>query len=98
MTIDYLRNKLGSYKPTYFSTPFKPAAVAIIFFRKDDLTHLLFVKRNESLKEHAGQISFPGGRYDLEDAHLLQTVIRETVEEVGISLTFRYSNYFIRRA
>ena len=36
------------------------------------------------MKNHAGQIAFPGGRFELTDKDLKETAIRETVEEIGI--------------
>jgi 8-oxo-dGTP pyrophosphatase MutT (NUDIX family) len=45
---------------------------------------LLFTRRTEGLARHAGQISFPGGRVEPQDASALQTALRETAEETGI--------------
>jgi 8-oxo-dGTP pyrophosphatase MutT (NUDIX family) len=62
----------------------KPAAVLVPLFKKDDEYHLLFTKRTSHLRQHAGQISFPGGRHDASDSNLLETALRETEEEVGL--------------
>jgi len=45
---------------------------------------VLLTKRPETLPHYAGQVSFPGGGRDLEDADLAATAIREAGEEVGI--------------
>ena len=60
------------------------AAVLIpIIDRASGPTVLLTVRSND-LASHAGQISFPGGRVDPEDADRVATALRETEEEVGI--------------
>ena len=46
--------------------------------------HLVLTRRREDLPSHAGQISFPGGRKEPSET-LLETALRETHEEVGIS-------------
>jgi len=62
----------------------KPAGVLIpIIERTDDLSVLL-TQRAAALKNHAGQVSFPGGRMETVDADITQTALRETHEEVGI--------------
>jgi len=46
--------------------------------------HAVFTKRRDDLKRHAGEISFPGGRRDPEDADLIATALREAHEEIGL--------------
>ena len=62
----------------------KDSAVLVILHRLDDTWQVLFTKRSEQLKDHAGQISFPGGRKDDHDPDFQATAIRETTEEIGI--------------
>ncbi|GAA0350215.1 CoA pyrophosphatase [Bowmanella denitrificans] len=64
--------------------PGRPAAVLMPIIERDELT-LLFTRRAGHLKHHAGQVSFPGGRQEPEDADLLDTALRETREEIGIN-------------
>src|SRR5262245_41645957 len=45
---------------------------------------LVFTVRRDDLPTHAGQISFPGGKRDPNDADAASTAIRETTEELGI--------------
>jgi 8-oxo-dGTP pyrophosphatase MutT (NUDIX family) len=48
---------------------------------------LVFAQRTHRVGQHAGQISFPGGRIDPGDADELQAALRESEEEVGLSRT-----------
>jgi len=50
-----------------------------------DAPHLVLTQRTTTLRRHSGQISLPGGRYDLEDGSLLRTALRETQEELGVN-------------
>jgi 8-oxo-dGTP pyrophosphatase MutT (NUDIX family) len=47
--------------------------------------HLVLTRRRSDLRRHAGEISFPGGRMDGEDASLEQTALREAEEEIGLA-------------
>src|SRR4051812_23466320 len=63
------------------------AAVAIILREHEGGLEALFIRRaDHPLDPWSGQMAFPGGRQDPEDADLLATALRETVEEVGIDL------------
>ncbi|MEW6735238.1 MAG: CoA pyrophosphatase [Acidobacteriota bacterium] len=63
----------------------RPSAVLVPLFSKEGHLHMLFTKRTNNLRNHPGQISFPGGRRDESDASLLETALRETEEELGLS-------------
>jgi 8-oxo-dGTP pyrophosphatase MutT (NUDIX family) len=62
----------------------KPAGVLIPIIDRPDGLSVLLTRRSAELKHHAGQVSFPGGRMESEDADILATALRETHEEVGI--------------
>lgn len=61
-----------------------PAAVLVpLVLRESGLTVLL-TRRAEHLQDHPGQISFPGGRCEPDDASVVDTALREAQEEVGL--------------
>lgn len=66
--------------------PFRPAAVLIPIVARSTLTVLL-TRRSAHLREHGGQIAFPGGRIESHDAGPIDAALREANEEVGISPT-----------
>ena len=61
-----------------------PAAVLIPLVNKESEITVLLTKRTNNLNNHAGQISFPGGRVDKTDRHPEDTALRETEEEIGL--------------
>ncbi|WP_213774121.1 CoA pyrophosphatase [Bradyrhizobium sp. dw_78] len=67
--------------------PVRPAAVLIAVVDHPEPTVLL-TQRSAHLNEHAGQISFPGGKIDATDASPLDTALREAFEEVGLAREF----------
>lgn len=62
----------------------KPAAVLILIVNRPDAPTILFTQRTAHLTDHGGQISFPGGRVEEDDASAEYTALRETAEETGI--------------
>jgi 8-oxo-dGTP pyrophosphatase MutT (NUDIX family) len=56
----------------------------IPLWKENDAWKVLFTQRGRQLADHRGQVAFPGGRREAEDAGPLQTALRETLEEVGI--------------
>ncbi|MDP1899364.1 MAG: CoA pyrophosphatase [Rubrivivax sp.] len=60
------------------------AAVLVPLVQRDDGLHVLLTRRTEHLRDHAGQISFPGGRVEAHDDDLAGTALREAHEEVGL--------------
>lgn len=55
-----------------------------MLFEREGEPWLVFTKRTDSVKHHKGEISFPGGARDDDDADIESTAIRETVEELGV--------------
>jgi len=62
----------------------KPAAVLILVINQPDAPAVLFTQRTAHLTDHAGQISFPGGRVEADDRDPEHTALRETEEETGV--------------
>lgn len=69
--------------PHAVATP-TPAAVLIPLVLRSQGLNVLLTQRTSHLRDHAGQISFPGGRCEPEDASAVATALRESDEEVGI--------------
>jgi len=67
--------------------PIRPAAVVIPVVDHPQPTVLL-TQRSAHLNDHAGQISFPGGKIDATDASPLDAALREAFEEVGLGREF----------
>ena len=63
----------------------RPAAVLIPVIKREDELTVLFTRRTAHLNDHAGQISFPGGRSEPGDAGAAETAMRETGEEIGLA-------------
>lgn len=57
--------------------------IPILTFKKD--LEILLTKRSNNLKNHPGQIAFPGGKKDQIDSSPIETALRETQEEVGLN-------------
>jgi len=60
------------------------AAVLVPVYSKQEQHYILFTKRTEKVKEHKGEISFPGGAYEEGDRTLVDTALRECAEEIGL--------------
>src|SRR5487761_1902586 len=64
--------------------PLTPAAVLVPLVERDSGLTVLLTQRTAHLRDHAGQISFPGGRCEEQDASPVATALREAQEEVGL--------------
>lgn len=69
------------------SAQLTPAAVLLPIVMRSEPT-VLFTERSARLAQHAGQVSFPGGRAEPTDESLIRTALRETQEETGIDASF----------
>lgn len=84
--IPALRESLSRHEREVMSWPgFRQAAVLVPLLRAEDGLRLLLTVRSTGLSNHAGQISFPGGRLD-DGETVEEAAIRETAEEIGIAV------------
>lgn len=63
----------------------RPAAVLVPLVKRTNGLHVILTRRTDHLSDHAGQISFPGGRQEEFDATIEETALRETEEEIGLN-------------
>ena len=61
-----------------------PAAVLVGFVGRAEGPRVLLTQRTAHLRDHAGQISLPGGRIEPEDASVAAAALREAEEEIGL--------------
>lgn len=61
------------------------AAVLVPIVRRPGGLTVLLTQRTEHLTNHAGQVSFPGGRWEEDDSSPIETALRETEEEIGLT-------------
>jgi 8-oxo-dGTP pyrophosphatase MutT (NUDIX family) len=62
----------------------RPSAVLVLFSEGQDGPDLLFIRRSDGLRLHAGQPAFPGGAIDAADSGPVAAALREAAEEVGV--------------
>ncbi|WP_422029949.1 CoA pyrophosphatase [Roseovarius sp.] len=62
----------------------RPAGVLVPVLARDDAARLFLTKRSSALKHHPGQIAFPGGKQDDNDADVTSAALREAHEEIGL--------------
>jgi len=62
----------------------RPSAVLVTFAPTPDGLGVLLIERAADLRRHAGQVAFPGGAVDPQDADHVATALREAQEEVGL--------------
>ncbi len=61
------------------------AAVLLPIYYKQGQYYILFTKRTETVKDHKGQISFPGGACEKCDSSMFDTALRECTEEIDLA-------------
>lgn len=64
--------------------PLREAAVLVGLVRRESGLQTVLTLRTDTLRHHAGQVSFPGGRLEPEDGGPLRAALREAQEEIGL--------------
>jgi len=83
-----LQHVVGSPSPELLNlvaAPAREAAVLVGLIERAQGLHVLLTQRAAHLAHHPGQISFPGGRLDEQDADPVAAALREAEEEVGLT-------------
>ena len=87
MLLDNLKSIFSSPVNTMIESDgkYRLASVLVVIYGKEPI--VVMTEKPKHLKFHAGEISFPGGKLDVDDSDLLQTALRETSEEIGLTIT-----------
>ena len=90
MKLAQVRNLVQNHRPVLVnSTNRRAAAVALILREGQNGAEILFIERaRRDGDPWSGQMAFPGGKMDEDDDSLHDAAVRETLEEVGIDLSF----------
>lgn len=83
--LDRERAKSITYEQDFSRKNLKKAAVLVPFVCDNNQWSLLFTRRSDNLKNHQGQVSFPGGGMEQVDETIVDTAYREAFEEIGLS-------------
>ena len=81
---DYHLNE--DMKESVVSKATKHAAVLIGLIERDNAVNVILTMRTQKLSNHSGQIAFPGGRIDEDDASPEAAALREAWEEIGLDI------------
>jgi 8-oxo-dGTP pyrophosphatase MutT (NUDIX family) len=71
--------------PQSFVGSFPQQAAVMILLTDEISPQVIFTLRSKHLNQHAGEVCFPGGKWEPQDNSLLTTALRETHEEIGVS-------------
>ena len=83
--LDQLRAVLERRAPREFSSPAgRSAGVLVPLFLRDGEIHVVLTRKTDHLRRHSGEVSFPGGGREPQDATLQHTALREAFEETAI--------------
>ncbi|HUF53262.1 MAG TPA: CoA pyrophosphatase [Dehalococcoidia bacterium] len=83
--LERIEAALADYNPRAIDNPSTtPAAVLLLLREVEDETHVVFTARAATVKDHKGQMCFPGGGSDETDPTPEATALRETFEEIGV--------------
>lgn len=87
MSLDEIKNTLlhKNINLQYMQPTTKLSSVLVILYCQNN-PHIIMIKRNLNLNLHGGEIGFPGGKWINIDHTILDTAIRETKEELNLTI------------
>ncbi|MHA7855959.1 NUDIX hydrolase [Marinobacter shengliensis] len=81
---DLLTERLSNYAPRQLALDYPEAGILVPITDNERDPEMIFTLRSSNLKTHRGQVAYPGGKRDPDDASLIATALRETHEEIGL--------------
>ena len=87
MFLDDLKSRLSTTINPEIEHPgkYRLASILVVIYGNDPI--VVMTEKPKHMKFHAGEISFPGGKLDSNDSDLLETALRETSEEIGLTIS-----------
>jgi 8-oxo-dGTP pyrophosphatase MutT (NUDIX family) len=86
LELEKIRNALSNSISAQVQDSKKTKLAAVLIVIHGQEPSVIMTERPKTMDYHAGEISFPGGRWEKDDADLLATAIRETREEIGVAI------------
>ena len=87
MQLDEIKSRLSSFVDPGIELNKKYRLASILVVIYGDEPMVVMTEKPKHMKFHAGEISFPGGKLDPDDSDLLETALRETREEIGLTIS-----------
>jgi 8-oxo-dGTP pyrophosphatase MutT (NUDIX family) len=87
MQLNEIKSRLSSSLNPEIELDKKYRLASILVVIYGDKPIVVMTEKPKHMKFHAGEISFPGGKLDSDDSNLLETALRETSEELGLTIT-----------
>jgi len=86
MILEEIKSILSSEINPVIEDPdkYRLASILVVIYGKSPV--VVMTEKPKHMKFHAGEISFPGGKLDSDDSNLLDTSLRETSEEIGLTI------------
>ena len=87
MILENIKSLLTSSIHPNIAVPakYRLASVLVVIYGNEPI--VVMTEKPKHMKFHAGEISFPGGKLDSDDSDLLDTALRETSEEIGLTIS-----------
>ena len=82
--VEKIRQAMADHNPLRNSRVSKRASVLIPLLESEGEVYLMLTRRSSKMRSHPGQVSFPGGKQDIDDEGSMHTALRETHEEIGL--------------
>ncbi len=87
MQLDEIKSRLSNFVDPgiELDKKYRFASILVVIYGNEPM--VVMTEKPKHMKFHAGEISFPGGKLDPDDSDLLETALRETSEEIGLTIS-----------